>query len=171
MPEKILSDIHRYWLDCRGQRPMPSRADIDPADIPQLLPYLLLTDLLDDGRYRFRLVGTEVERSFGAPMTGRTLEELMSGDYLAFMRSLYRKVIAEKRAIYSTSRYSGADGDSPLFTKRVMMPLSSDGLVVDMVISAQVFLRVSALDDRTAQALLRSVGYESEDEENLQAVT
>ena len=52
-----------------------------------------------------------------------------------------------------------------------MMPLSSDGLVVDMVISAQVFLRVSALDDRTAQALLRSVGYESEDEENLQAVT
>lgn len=171
MPEKILSDIHRYWLDCRGQRPIPSRADIDPADIPQLLPYLLLTDLLDDGRYRFRLVGTEVERSFGAPMTGRTLEELMSGDYLAFMRSLYRKVIAEKRPIYSTSRYSGSDGDSPLFTKRVMMPLSSDGLVVDMVISAQVFLRVSALDDRTAQALLRSVGYESEDEENLQAVT
>ncbi|MGP1253670.1 MAG: PAS domain-containing protein [Kiloniellales bacterium] len=171
MPEEVLSDIYRYWRDRRGQRPMPARADIDPADIPRLLPYLLLTDLLDGGRYRFRLVGTEVERSFGAPMTGRTLEELMSGDYLEFMRSLYRKVVAEKRPIYSTSRYSGADGDSPLFTKRVMMPLSTDGQNVDMVISAQVFLRVSALDDRTAQALLRSVGYESEEGESLQAAT
>ncbi|WP_268877947.1 PAS domain-containing protein [Algihabitans albus] len=164
MGEEVLSEIHGYWSrHLRGRR-MPARADIDPADIPHLLPYLMLTDVLESGHYRYRLVGTEVERSFGAPMTGRTLEELMFGDYLVYMTGLYHRAVFEKRPIFSTSRYGGVDRDCPLFTKRVMMPLSNDGERVDMLLSAQVFLRMSALDDRTAHMLLHSVGHSSFEE-------
>ena len=159
MDEEVLSDIHGYWSSLRRGRPMPARADIDPAEIPKLLPYLLLTDVLESGHFRYRLVGTEVERSFGAPMTGRTLEELMLGEYLAFMTGLYQRTIGEKRPIFSMSRYGGTDRDYPLFTKLVMMPLSNDGIRIDMVLSAQVFVRVGGLDDRTAYALLNSDGY------------
>lgn len=159
MDEEVLSNIHAYWCNLRRDRPMPARADIDPAEIPKILPYLMLTDVLENGQFRYRLIGTEVERSFGAPVTGRTLEELMFGEYLAYMTGLYRRVVEEKRPIFSVSRYGGTDRDHPLFTKRVMMPLSNQGASVDMVLSAQVFVRVGGLDDRTALALLNSDGY------------
>jgi hypothetical protein len=132
---------------------MPARTDLDPTEIPQLLPYLMLTDVLEDGRFRYRLVGTEVERSFGANMTGRCLDELMFGDYLAYLTTLYRRVVEEGQPIVASSRYGGADGQSPLFTERMMLPLSGDGQRVDMVIAAQVFRRANPLDDRTAYAL------------------
>ena len=37
---------------------MPSRAEIDPTDVPRLLPYLVLVDVLDEpDRWRERGLG------------------------------------------------------------------------------------------------------------------
>lgn len=149
----LLRELLVYWRGkCQG-RAMPARADLDPTEIPRLLPYLLLTDVLPDGGFRYRLVGTEVERSFGARMTGKRTDELLFGDYLAYIDGLYRRVVDGRQPIFAGSRYGGADGQSPLFTERVMLPLSSDGETVDMVVSAQVFRRGDPLDDRTAYSL------------------
>lgn len=135
---------------------MPARADLDPTEIPSLLPHIILTDVLGDSRYRFRLVGTEVERSFGAPMTGRTLEQLMFGDYLVYVTSLYDHLVETREPLFTASRYASAEGPSALFTERVALPLSSDGAGVDMVLSAQVFRRASEFDDATAYRLQHS---------------
>jgi hypothetical protein len=133
---------------------MPARADVDPTEIPHLLPHLLLTDVLPEGRFRYRLVGTEVERSFGTRMTGRCLDELMFGEYLAYMTGLYRRVVDERRPLFSGSRYGSADGgESLLFTDRLMLPLSSDGATVDKVLSIQTFRRASGVADPTAYML------------------
>ena len=149
----VLRHLLAYWEAKRGARAMPARRDLDPTEIPRLLPYLLLTDVLPDGGYRYRLVGTEVERSFGASMTGKRIDELMFGDYLAYMSGLYRRVVETRQPLFSGSRYGGVHGQSPLFTERLMLPLSSDGETVDMVLSAQVFRGAGPLDDRTASAL------------------
>ncbi len=153
LEEPLLRDGFRYWQSLRKGRLLPSRADIDPADIPHLLPHVMLTDVLPDGRYRYRLVGTEMDRSFGACLTGHTLEEVMFGGYLAYITGLYDRAVREKKPLYSSSRYGGGDGTNPLYTKRITLPLSSDGERVDMVFSVQVFLRPSAYDDRTAYTL------------------
>lgn len=153
MASGLLHELLAYWRSCCQGDALPRRADIDPTDIPRLLPYLLLTEVLADGRYRYRLVGTEVERSFGTAMTGRHIDELMYGDYRSYIEGLYRRVVAERQPIFSGSRYGGGDGGGPLYTERVMLPLSNDGAAVDMVLSAQIFRRAGPLDDRTAYAL------------------
>lgn len=65
-------DEHRllfdYWDKIRGDFPMPSRADFDPVDIPRLLPFIGLTDIVLPGpRFRYRVVGTAMSARFSAP--------------------------------------------------------------------------------------------------------
>jgi hypothetical protein len=148
-----LVELYRYWRSRCGDRFAPARSDVDPADIPRLLPHLLLVEVLGR-RYRYRVVGTEVEQHFGCAMQGRHVDELMRGEYLGYINSLFERVIAERAPVYTESAYPGAAGRRPgnddfLRTKRLMMPLSSDGASVDMVLAGQVFFSKRGAGDRT----------------------
>jgi hypothetical protein len=143
--DERLHALYDYWHGRRQDRRCPSRADIDPVDIPALLPHLLLTEVVGGGaRFRWRLVGTEVERHFGCAMTGRCIDELLRGQYLAYLERLYRSVIAGCTPVYSENAYntraSGWDAYSEVLrTARLMLPLSQDGEAVNMVLCGQVF--------------------------------
>jgi hypothetical protein len=144
-----LVELYRYWDRLRGPRFAPARADIDPIAIPTLLPHILLIDIIAPGRYRYRLVGTEVERNFGKAMTGGYIHELARGEYLTFLNDLYATLIRDREPVYSENSYnaqaSGYDFASDLLrTSRLMLPLSSDGSTVDMCLAGQVFERRSA---------------------------
>jgi hypothetical protein len=153
--DKRLVRLYDYWRTKRAGRRCPARADIDPVEIPQLLPHLLLTELADGGtRFRWRLVGTEVERHFGAPMTGRYIDELLRGQYLEYLVGLYRTLVAGRTPVYSensyTTRTGGWDAYSEVLrTARLMLPLAADGETVDMVLLGQVFFANSARADHT----------------------
>jgi hypothetical protein len=138
--DERLVALHRYWDERRAGRFAPSRADIAPTDIPKLLPYLLLIDIVPGPRYRYRLVGTEVERMFGVKMTGRHIDEIMRGEYLDFIDGLYRALDEARSPVYSENTY----GDHSFRTNRLMLPLSSDGVAIDKVLAGQVFHRRSA---------------------------
>jgi hypothetical protein len=157
IPEGIddprLFELYGYWRSRRGDRFAPARGDVDPADIPRLLPHLLLIEIFGR-RYRYRLVGTEVEQHFGCAMQGRHVDELMRGEYLGYISSLFERLIAERAPVYTESAYSPANGRQPggddfLRTKRQMLPLSSAGESVDMVLAGQVFFAKRGTADRT----------------------
>jgi hypothetical protein len=135
-----LVELYRYWEARRSERFAPPRSEIHPTDIPKLLPYLLLIDVLPGPRCRYRLVGTEVERVFGAAMTGRCTDELMHGEYLDFITGLYRAIVEGRTPVYSENTYS----NDAFRTHRLMLPLSEDGEIVTMVLAGQVFLRRSS---------------------------
>ena len=153
--DERLQRAFRYWQERRGERPAPSRADLDPTDIPSLLPHLMLVDVCsDEERLRYRLVGTEVERNFGVSMTGRYIDEVMRGRYLDFIHDLYRQVIERCIPIYSENTFSDPDSRAflqgwPLRTARVMLPLAVNGTAVDMIMIAQVFFRDAVAATRT----------------------
>src|SRR5947207_671126 len=66
-----------YWLRIRGGRLMPSRADLDPVAIPDLLPCVMLIDVLREPLdFRFRLLGSKHDRRLGDNYRGRLLSEL-----------------------------------------------------------------------------------------------
>jgi hypothetical protein len=66
-----LRTLYEYWDTVRGDRPMPRRADIDPSEIPRLLPYVIMYNALPGGGgYTIRLVGEEVVRLNGSNGTG-----------------------------------------------------------------------------------------------------
>lgn len=133
-----LSAVYRYWDGLRNERFAPAFTEVDPLDIPKLLPILLVTQVEEtagDRRYRYRLCGAEVEENFGSPMRGRYVDTLMQGRYLAYIEDLYGRVVDDRKPVYSVSAYRGR----ALQTKRLMLPLSSDGDSVDVILSAQVF--------------------------------
>lgn len=151
-----LKQVYAYWTAKRGARAMPSRADITPADLKAALPYLILTDVVrgDPGsaiRFRYRLFGTAAAAAFGMDPTGRFVDEVMpDAKYRDFIVGLYADIVAQKRPIYSTTRY-GSRRDVELWTERLMLPLSADGHEVDMVLSAQVFSHGSPLQTQTVR--------------------
>jgi PAS domain-containing protein len=49
-----------YWDAKRQNKLMPPRSDIDPVEIPRLLPYVMLIDVVREPLdFRYRLMGTQ----------------------------------------------------------------------------------------------------------------
>src|SRR5690349_7676726 len=71
-----LRQAHDYWRRKAAGRKMPRRADIDPTEIPKLLPDVMLVDVLPEGRYRYRLIGTENAAAHGMNATGCYLDDV-----------------------------------------------------------------------------------------------
>src|SRR5207244_10349651 len=77
LPFPQLAALLAYWQDKRAGRRCPDKADIDPAEIPRLLPNIVLIDAAPEGgECRYRLAGTRATEMMGREVRGRTLREL-----------------------------------------------------------------------------------------------
>jgi hypothetical protein len=149
--DRRLHEVLSYWSTKRGNRPMPSRRDIDPLELgPAVLPHLMLVDVEPGPRFRYRLFGTAVGETFGMDATGQYIDAVMVGQYKDFLLGLYHDLLTMKKPIYSTSIY-GTKLDRKMWTQRLMLPLSTDGGAVDMVLACQVFLHGSPLKTLTVR--------------------
>ena len=142
--DPVLLAVLRYWRKKRGDRAMPSRADIDPTEIePQVLPHVIITEVIEaDGRrrFRFRLSGTALKDSVGLDLTGRFVDKLNPNKrYAAYIEGLYGTVIVTRRPVFSSSMAVGSRLDAYRTTRRLMCPLSHDGAHVDMFLTGQTF--------------------------------
>ena len=136
----FLLTLHAYWeLKCAG-RDLPDRADIDPVEMPRrLLPYLFIVEYAPiPGRWRYRLMGTEMVERLGADLTGRFLDEALGGRYCNYLTPLNAEVRASRRPLYTESTLTSDDG-AVLLTKRMLVPLTNGGDEVAMVLGAQTY--------------------------------
>lgn len=132
--------LDAYWRAKRGARVMPSRADIDPADIKELLPQILMARIEHDPqnvkspRVKYTIVGTACARSSGFDYTGRYLDELnFSSEVDTDWPAIYDEIIRTHQPIVGTCRFRMADLERPY---RVgVFPLSTDGVRVDHTIA------------------------------------
>src|SRR3546814_2463406 len=87
LPDTKLRRLYEYWCSrCQGGA-LPSRRDIDPLDIPDLLPNLFLLDVIGDAEdFVFRLAGSRVEEAFSMRSEEHTseLQSLMRISYDVF---------------------------------------------------------------------------------------
>ncbi|HEV2302302.1 MAG TPA: PAS domain-containing protein [Stellaceae bacterium] len=137
-----LAEALAYWRRKCAGRAMPGRADIDPVEIPKLLPHVMLVDVLGPGRYRYRLIGTENAIEHGINATGLDLEDVLTGpDYRAHVLNLYDECVAARRPLYSESLFLSPQSQIvERHTKVLFMPLSEDGETVSIVFVIQVFV-------------------------------
>lgn len=77
-PEDVrLQRLLAYWNERRGDRPMPSRAAIDPLDFAYILGNVVLFGVEREPlRFRIRLQGSTLVQRLGFDMTGRLLDDL-----------------------------------------------------------------------------------------------
>lgn len=131
----LLGKLEGYWQAKRDGAALPARRDIDPIEIgPALLPHLALLDVeAGSGRLRYRLVGTRLVAHYGRDATGRYLDEL--DDLLQARRSLAElcHAVAEQRRAKRLSGWLRDPKGAILDFECLALPLSSDGLAVDMI--------------------------------------
>jgi len=134
-----LQQLYAYWQDRCAGRPMPSRADIDPLDIPRHLPFLILFDVVPGSeRLRARLVGTHVADMYGADYTGQYLDEIAFGDRRAAILHDYLACLGSRAPYVSEHSFWTARGIT-FRVERVILPLSDDGETVGMLLAGLEF--------------------------------
>jgi len=95
-----LRELWRHWRDLHRDGRPPTRAEFDPTAIPHLMPYLMLLDVVEDGKdFRYRVVGTHVARIHGADNTGRMVSQAFPSLDAAYVIRLYRWAVEARAAI------------------------------------------------------------------------
>ncbi len=135
--------LFHYWDGKRRGRRMPSRADIDPLEMK---PWLAGTALVDVKReppgslrpyaLRYRLIGTRPTLLRGQDVTGMRVESGYFGANVEAALENYRLVIEERTLVYDWDCTPSDDGFSRE-AETLLLPLSSDGETVDMVLVYQ----------------------------------
>ena len=120
---------------------LPGRQHLTPEDIPEILPYITLCDVVpqENGgrRYRVRLAGTHVVELLGTDPTGKFIDEVLPPKMCAEIIKRYDEVVRTKQPSYQTGELKNAGREHVRF-ERAAFPLARDGENVDMLI----FIRV-----------------------------
>jgi hypothetical protein len=130
-----------YWrLKGCGQR-LPARRDIDPVDIPRLLPYVGLVEFRLEGagisQIRLRLMGEEWQQVFGS-IHGKYLMDVLPYP----IAERWARIIGTVARTREPTRFLGAVGHEykhHLLAEVLVAPLSSTGCDVDGVFAVGVF--------------------------------
>lgn len=143
----LVQQGHDHW---RMLQPapdlLPGRQHIDPIRIPALLPHLWLldvirsTDLPQQFRLRYRLVGSHVELGFGQPKTGRWFDEVepvFAKDPV--MRAPYEAAIFRHEPSYRKGKPRFAFNSGAASLERLLLPLAGNGRDVDILLGFTVF--------------------------------
>lgn len=136
MAKNIIAQARTYWDRIRAGHAMPRREDIDPAEIPRLLPFVMLVDVLEKPLdFKFRLVGTAIQSIVAGNYLGRRFSELPHMAQGNAIWSEYEMVAEQRRPLSGGVPYVGTDREV-LGIRHCLMPLSKDGTAVNMIFVA-----------------------------------
>ncbi|HVO02417.1 MAG TPA: PAS domain-containing protein [Candidatus Cybelea sp.] len=147
----ILRRFFRYYLEKRGSRLFPARADLDPVDFPYALGDITLVNVHRDPlNFSFRLDGSRHVERFGFDLTGRSLDEFPYPEMRQAIFDSYRDVVDRREPLrYFRELESGGRW---FRYETLLLPLSSDGTTIDMIVSAISFhdLQIPVTPEDTA---------------------
>lgn len=116
---------------------LPGRQHIDPAEIPDLIAYLTLTDVVQQAtgipRYRIRLCGTEVVRILGVDGTGKFVDEVLTTSDGAEVIEAYSEILNTRKPQYLDGVLR-TKGREHIPFQRIAFPLARNGVDIDMLV-------------------------------------
>lgn len=142
-----INRLFAYWAEKRGERTMPRRDDIDPAQLKPLLPDLIISELEPAPlRVRYRLVGTRVAEVSGLDYTGLYLDEIDfgKGDEEDWLEQ-YAWILDNRAPILGKSTASSRQGDRRVEYEYAMLPLTRDGVTVDQCLELEDYTNLDPM--------------------------
>jgi hypothetical protein len=135
--------LHRFFAyleEKRAGRSFAARRDIDPLDFPYILAHMVLLDVLYEPiRFRYRVVGSGLAGWRGYDLTGKYVHDHPDPEYRDFVVARYRETVEWRRP--TGGRYSlMLDGKSRRY-ETVRVPLSDDGVTINMIAAAFILYR------------------------------
>lgn len=135
MQTKAVTALYDYWTRQRGDRRVPVRSAIEPADIASILPDVFI---LEQGRLhdpRFRLAGTRLCAQFGRELKTTAFDALFAPDQRTRIARITENVMAH--AAPAVLQIALVDGRlDTTEAEIVLLPLASKGKAADRIIGA-----------------------------------
>jgi len=133
---------------------MPCKSEIDPVEIPDLLPWL---SLLETGRcplrVRYRLAGSRLRDIYGIELTNLEFFNLDLGPKRDYWQAAYGKVINERIPMQGALKGPVVSRDHIiLFWLR--LPLSDDGDAVHHILCHDMAIPVNVAAENEPLALI-----------------
>jgi hypothetical protein len=127
-----LLSLYRYWSGKRRGRAMPSRADLEVAELKPWLGYLILVEVSGEPLdFRYRVFGSQIAEEVGFDLTGQSIDDNPPKE-VAELRRGYEEAVARKAPFYQLHEMTGLKGRYRYH--RVLLPLSDDDETVNMVL-------------------------------------
>lgn len=132
---------------------MPERADISPAHIPRLLPFISIVEVDSaSNRYRVRLAGTRLREFYDQEITGHYVDELDWGDKRDYWMAAYTRIIEEAKPAQGIVRGPRVQKEH-LVQFWLKLPLMVRGTGVGMILCYDTFVSASEVDEDRERAL------------------
>jgi hypothetical protein len=125
-----------YWRVKAAGRAMPDRRDLNPAEIPDLLPWITLWDVVADG-YRVRLAGTAICEAHGRELRGMDFDTL-HGKGTETIKPEYDYVVREKQPHYAERTMWWSHRHYRAY-RRVLLPFTNGGDVCSMIMNIAAY--------------------------------
>ena len=136
-PRGRIAELAAYWESKRHNRFAPKRADIDPTEIRQHVGRLFMVDVLPDGDYRYRLLGSELVQRMGRDSTGKRFSKLYAGQPHAFelLKQRFDEVVTTRQPSYSRGKVYWLGAGEYRNFECGFFPLSDDGRTVNIILA------------------------------------
>jgi hypothetical protein len=139
----VLKRGYAYWRSRCGPR-LPSRAMIDPTDIPALLPHIVLHGVKRDPLdFIYRLIGTEVRRHMAQDRTGQWMSAIPEQHAPSQIWTNLATIVETRRPLVNRTPYAGPHQHF-VTMEDLQLPLAADGVTVDMILVFVDFVSTSA---------------------------
>lgn len=127
----------RYWLDKRGKHVVTRRVDIDPTEIPWILPLVWLYDYEPEGkRLRCRLAGESIRETYPVNIVGRCMDEFLPPSEWPDIQAHYLGVLEGKSIGHARGRVHRPEIGQAGYVERVILPLTDKSGAITMLIGA-----------------------------------
>jgi hypothetical protein len=137
IPERHpVSVFHAYWLSKTGASGVPLRNDINPMDIPTVVPWLMILETVESRKdgliFRYRLAGTGCTEMFGIDYTGKTFGEGLLVAEAERREREFLRIIKDHEPVFSWAPLP-IEGRDFITVYRGVFPVSSTGDKVDRI--------------------------------------
>lgn len=137
-----IRQLFLYWQSKCADGRIPRRTDIDPVDIPNLVPNLMIADIEHDPfRVRYRLVGTKVVQMTGYEFTGKYLDEIALPNDEGPFQECYQTACETRLPVLQRIEWHLAEDTTEEYDICIL-PLSDDGDTVNMALAIECYATV-----------------------------
>jgi len=138
-----LRRLLRDWEDRLRGREFPARADFTPFDLKYILGNLSLIDVTHEPlNFRYRIHASNLAQRMNKDMTKQSIDDIPVTDHAMRVRKHFSEVVRRRAPV--VYKRGGPDSDFPndrlpSDCEVLVLPLSSDGKTIDMLMSALVW--------------------------------
>jgi len=138
-----IQDGFDYWCSKGWPERMPSRADIEPMEMPHLLPNVVLLDVQEEPRdFFYKLIGTGVVHHLAGDLTGKWMSELDHQRPPSRIWDSCNKVVETGVPFLSCIPYVGPHADF-LYGEDIILPLDGEPGSVSKLLVFVAYIRKS----------------------------